>query len=103
MLFGLYNAPSTFQSAMNALLNPFLRKFAEVFFDDILIYSATLDDHLQHLECIFNSLLQARYYLKHSKCLFGQRQLDYLGHVVSSSSVRPDPTKIKAIVDWSTP
>lgn len=73
MPFGLCNVPSTFQAAMNALLSPFLRKFATVFFDDILIYNATLNDHLPHLECVFSSLLQARYYLKQSKCLFGQR------------------------------
>lgn len=84
---------------MNTLLSPFLRKFAAVFFEDILIYSAILDDHLQHLDCVFNSLLQARYFLKQSKCSFGQRQLDYLGHVVSGNGVKPDPAKIQAIMD----
>ena len=103
MPFGLCNAPSTFQAAMNSLLSPFLRKFASVFFDDILIYSATFNDHLHHLECVFNSLLQAHYYLKQSKCLIGQRQLDYLGHIISGSGVRPNPTKIQAIVEWATP
>lgn len=59
MPFSLCNTPSTFQAAMSAALAPFLRKFTAVFFDDILIYSATLADHLQHLECVFFSLSQA--------------------------------------------
>lgn len=103
MPFGLCNAPSTFQAAMNDLLRPFLRKFAAVFFDDILIYSVTLQDHVHHLDSIFSSLSKAKHYLKRSKCLIGERQLDYLGHIVSGDGVRPDPSKIHAIVDWVTP
>ena len=103
MPFGLCNAPSTFQASMNEMLRPFLRKFAAVIFYDILIYSATLQDHVHHLDSIFSSLSKARYYLKRSKCLIGQCQLDYLGHVVSGRGVRPDPSKIQAIVDWATP
>lgn len=58
MPFGLSNEPSTFQATMNALLQPFLRKFTVVFFDDILVYSTTLDDHLHHLTLVFEALLQ---------------------------------------------
>ena len=58
MPFGLSNAPSTFQATMNALLQPFLRKFTVVFLDDILVYSTTLDDHLHHLTLVFEALLQ---------------------------------------------
>lgn len=64
MPFGLCNMLSTFQAAMNNLLRPFLRKFTVVFFDDILIYSATLRDHVRHLDCVLSSLSKARYYLK---------------------------------------
>lgn len=89
---------------MNALLSPFLRKFTVVFFFyDILVYNATLPDHLHHLEYVFSSLSQAQYFLKRSKCLFGQRQLDYLGHVISGKGVQLDPSKIQAIIDWPTP
>ena len=61
MPFGLCNAPSTFQSAMNQLLQPYLRRFATVFFDDILVYSDSLQTHLEHLEIIFNTLLQGQF------------------------------------------
>lgn len=56
---------------MNSLLHPFLRKFVVVFFDDILIYRATLFDHLHHLQLVFHTLSQSQFYLKRSKCLFG--------------------------------
>lgn len=58
MPFGHSNAPTTFQSTMNQLLEPYLRKFTIVFFDDILIYSRNLETHLQHLHKVFSSLLQ---------------------------------------------
>jgi len=103
MPFGLCNVSSTFQAAMNVVLSPYLQKFAAVFFDDILIYNESLPNHLHHLECVFTLLSQPQYYLKHFKCLFGQCQLDYLGHVVSKNGVQPDPSKIQAIVDWPTP
>jgi len=58
MSFGLCNAPSTFRTTMSTLLQPFLHKFAVVFFDVILIYSETLSSHLHHLELIFQTLWQ---------------------------------------------
>ncbi|XP_006582654.1 uncharacterized protein [Glycine max] len=97
MPFGLCNAPSTFQSAMNHLLAPFLRRFAAVFFDDILVYSNSLSSHVHHLELIFQALLRGEFYLKQAKCLFAQRELEYLGHIVSAKGVTPEPSKIKAI------
>ena len=56
MVFGLTGAPATFQQAMNASLSPVLRKSALVFFDDILIYSATYDDHLKHMRKVLKIL-----------------------------------------------
>uniref|UniRef100_A0A151UII3 Retrovirus-related Pol polyprotein from transposon 17.6 n=1 Tax=Cajanus cajan TaxID=3821 RepID=A0A151UII3_CAJCA len=78
MPFGLCNAPSTFQATMNELLKPYLRKFVIVFFDDILVYSPSLDDHLTHLDLTFKTLLAGQFFLKDSKCLFSQQQLEYL-------------------------
>lgn len=74
---------------MNELLKPFLRHFAAVFFDDILVYSSTFEDHVSHLTRVFQALLEGQFFLKSSKCLFAQRQLEYLGHIVSQKGVEP--------------
>jgi len=97
MPFGLCNAPSTFQATMNQLFQPFLRKFIIVFFDDVLIYSKTMIDHLVHLENAFQLLISGKFSLKRTKCTFAQEQLEYLGHMVSGRGVEPVPKKLHAI------
>lgn len=103
MPFGLCNAPSTFQSAMNDTLRPYLRKFVAVFFYDILVYSSDLPSHVSHLDAILSTLTTHQFYLKESKCVFAQSKLNYLGHIISSYGIAPDPDKIQAMVDWPTP
>jgi hypothetical protein len=56
MPFGLCGAPNTFQSSMNSTLSPLLRKSVLVFFDDMLVYSATLEDHVSHLQQVLQLL-----------------------------------------------
>ena len=70
MPFGLSNAPSTFQALMNFVLKPFLRRCVLVFFDDILIYSASWTEHLQHIRAVFDVLREHQLHLKRSKCAF---------------------------------
>ena len=71
MPFGLTNAPSTFQSLMNHIFHPYLRKFVLVFFDYILVFSMTWEAHLQHLQQVFDILSHHQLVLKFSKCALG--------------------------------
>lgn len=70
MLFGLTNAPSTFQAAMNRILASHMRKYVVVFFDDIMIYSASVKEHVHHLQIVLNCLTEHQFYIKFSKCHF---------------------------------
>ena len=84
MPFGLCNAPSTFQAIMNSIFRHHLRKFILVIFDDILIYSLDWDQHLVHVRQTFDILRQHRFFVKASKCAFGQQELEYLGHIITN-------------------
>lgn len=103
MPFGLTNATATFQHLMNDIFRPFLRKFVLVFFDDILIYSKSWQEHLCHLQEVFKVLQHYQLYLKRSKCSLGQRSVEYLGHIVFANGVAADPSKLQAIQDWPNP
>jgi hypothetical protein len=103
MPFGLTGAPATFQDFMNTVLSPLLRKCVVVFLDDVLVYSATLELHVQHLGQVFELLDQQQLHLKQSKCLFAQKKLEFLGHVVSAQGISTDPRKVEVIQNWPIP
>jgi hypothetical protein len=103
MSFGLTGALHTFQKAMNATLAPLLRKCVLVFFDDILVYSQSYDEHLQHLEMVFKLLQQEKWSVKRSKCSFARREISYLGYVISEKGVSTSPAKVQAVLEWPTP
>lgn len=103
MPFGLTNAPATFQAVVNEILRPCLRKCTLVFFDDILIFSPPLEEHLQYLEMVFEKLKQNSLKVNGSKCSLGVPQVEYLGHIISENGVSVDPAKIECVWKWPQP
>ena len=101
MPFGLCNAGATFQREMERLLNGL--KFAIAYIDDILIHSATVDDHLGHLDEVLSSLEKAKLKVKLRKCHFGYQEARFLGYNVSGVGVRMRKEKIQAIIDYPEP
>lgn len=100
MAFGLTGAPATFQAVMNETLAPVLRKCAVVFFDDILVYSRSYEDHVQHLQQVLALLQKHHWKVKESKCQFGQRSISYLGFVIDEHGVSTDPKKVLDVQKW---
>ena len=97
MPFGLSGAPATFLKAMNTTLYSLLRKCVLVFFYEIRIFSKIAEEHVHHLRLVFELLRRDQWQVKRSKCSFMQRQLRYLGHVISKNGVATDPDKIIAV------
>jgi hypothetical protein len=103
MPFGHTNAPATFQALMNKVFAPLMRKIMLVFFDDILIFSKTLEEHAQHLQTVLQVLRDNKLYAKFSKCVFATQQVEYLGHVIFEQGVATNPQKIAAVKDLLVP
>jgi hypothetical protein len=103
MPFGLMNAPSTFQSLMNEVFRPWLRKFVLVFFDDILVYSKDWPTHMENLEEVLKVLQAHGLVANKKKCLFGQTSVEYLGHLISQDVVAVDPSKVESVPKWPVP
>ena len=99
--FGLTNAPSVFMETMTRALRGV--KNAIVYLDDILIFSKSPEDHPAHLREVLRRLADAQFYCKLNKCEFLKPELTFLGHVVSKEGIKPDPNKVKAIVEWPAP
>src|SRR3954471_21129771 len=103
MPFGLTNAPATFQTLMNDVFKPFLGKFIYVYLDDILVYSATLQLHFEHLKEVLETLRKHQLYAKLTKCEFNKKEIAYLGHIIKQRRIAVDPEKTTAITNWPRP
>ena len=103
MPFGLCNAPATFQRAMQTVLAGLEWRDCFVYIDDILIVSRTFEEHLRHLEQIFDWLRNANLRLKPKKCSFFCNKVTYLGHVILVEGLRPDPEKTEKVRSFPVP
>ncbi|GBG67643.1 hypothetical protein CBR_g771 [Chara braunii] len=103
MPFGLTNAPTTFQRCMNDLFRSWLDRFVVVYFDDILVFSRTLQEHEGQLRQVLEKLREANFKINAKKCEWAKTQVLYLGHVLDGYGIKPEDSKIVAIRDWPTP
>lgn len=103
MPFGLKNAPASFQRMINEILKNYINRTCLVYMDDIIIFSTTLDEHIQNLKEIFKKLQEHNLKVQLDKCEFLKKETEFLGHVITPESIRPNPKKIDAILKIPLP
>ncbi|XP_041915813.1 uncharacterized protein LOC121680475 [Alosa sapidissima] len=101
--FGLCNGPATFQRLMQRCLGDLNLDTVLVYLDDVIIFSPSFESHIQHLEEVFHKMRSFGLKLKPEKCTLFQKQVRFLGHLVDSEGVRPDPEKTSAVQNWKIP
>ena len=107
MPFGLTNAPAVFQRLMQCILmglNPEEGPdFVAVYIDDILVFSRTLEDHIDHLRLVFECLVETGLKLKPAKCHFVWREVEYLGHIITPQGLQANPRLVAAVQEFPIP
>lgn len=97
------NGGATYQALMNHIFAPYIRVFMDVDLDDILIYSDTVEEHIEHVKIVLDVLRKEKLYLSWDKMKFFAQELVLLGHVITDQGIKMDPNKVDAIEKWKTP
>lgn len=100
---GLCNAPATFQRLMHRVLGDLIFKCCQPYLDDIVIFSKSFEDHKRHVAQVLAALRAAGLKIRPDKCSFAQKEIKFLGHVVSADGVLPDPDKLRGVADFPAP
>jgi len=103
MPFGVTNVLGVFMEYMNRILHPFLDRFVVVFIDDILVYSKSQEEYVEHLGIVLRLLKENKLFAKLSKCEFWLREVSFLGQVILKGDIEVDPSKVDAVLQWESP
>ena len=103
MPFGLCNAGATFQRLMDVVMSGLQLTTCLSYLDDIVVFAATLDQHLERLELILERLFASGLKLKPEKCCLFRKSVSFLGHIISEEGIGTDPVKTQAVSDWPIP
>lgn len=100
MPFGLTNAPSVFQQAMHTVLRGLIGKICLAYLDDIIVIGKTAEEHAHNLNLVLTRLHTHNLYCNLDKCQFALNEIKYLGHIVTATTVKPDPYKVSVLRSW---
>ena len=103
MPFGLCNAPATLERLMETVLAGLNWQICLIYLDDIIVHGESFEAMLTNLDSVLSKLHEAGLKLKPRKCQLFQKEVEYLGHIVSASGIKTDPKKIQAVRDWPEP
>ena len=102
--FGLKSSPAIFQRIIAGIIRKYkLTGFACTYIDDILIFLKTFEEHIEHIKALIRAIEEEGFRLKFLKCHFAQKQVQYLGHVISENEVRPLRDNLVAIREFPVP
>ncbi|KAJ3002426.1 hypothetical protein NUW54_g5855 [Trametes sanguinea] len=100
---GDINGPTTYQMVMNHIFAPYIGVFMDVYLDDIVIYSDTIEDHIKHVRTVLDVLRREKFYLGADKMIFFAKSLKILGHVIDERGIAMDPHKVNTVKNWKVP
>jgi hypothetical protein len=97
------NAPATYQALMNHIFSAYFGRILDVYLDDIIIYSNTFDEHMEHVKLVIDVLRREKLYLSLKKLHFFESELKLLGRIVGDDGIQMDPEKVDSMLAWKTP